>query len=424
MELIFICAECDENPVDLNLIIGNTRQCYDCYLKEYEECNNIGKKLCNRMECKYCFYKSFASNIRAKNWSRQNEKSPREIMRNTNYKFLFDCKECLHTFEITPYNITNRNSWCRYCAIPSRILCNDIKCDHCFNRSFASHPKAKYWNFLKNEKSPREVFKLSHIKYWFICDICSHTFDSTLGNITSKNSWCPYCAGNKLCPDECDHCFNKSFASHPRAKNWNYSKNNKTPREVFLFSHDKYWFDCDICSNTFNMCLCHVSNNVWCPACKNKTENKLFEFFKTIIPSIIFQFNPEWCINSATNKKLPFDFCDNDNKIIIELDGKQHFEDMKCWYSISKDVSDRDIHKMKQALENNYSLIRIIQQEIYKDKYNYKTILPAIIKLCKKDPGIYLVSVNNNLYENHINKIKESILDVKIITINPLELQE
>ena len=39
-----------------------------------------------------------------------------------------------------------------------------------FDRSFASSPKAEFWDYVKNEKKPREVSKSSHKKFWFNCD--------------------------------------------------------------------------------------------------------------------------------------------------------------------------------------------------------------------------------------------------------------
>tara|TARA_B100000927_G_C16108701_1_gene326257 strand:+ start:69 stop:398 length:330 start_codon:yes stop_codon:yes gene_type:complete len=74
--------------------------------------------------------------------------------------------------------------------------------------------KVSCWNDEKNDTTPRDVDKNSKVKYWFKCDVCNHDFDETLYNITNKNKWCPYCTGKKICEDdECDLCYNNSFAS-------------------------------------------------------------------------------------------------------------------------------------------------------------------------------------------------------------------
>src|SRR5688572_22176956 len=73
----------------------------------------------------------------------------------------------------------------------TRKLCTKNECKICYNRSFASSDRAQYWS-EENKEQPRNVFKLSNKKYKFNCDVCNHTFESALSNITNCNSWCPY----------------------------------------------------------------------------------------------------------------------------------------------------------------------------------------------------------------------------------------
>ena len=82
-----------------------------------------------------------------------------------------------------------------------------------FEKSFASHEKAKYWS-NKNKLKPNEVSKSSNKKYIFNCNLCNHEFESSLNDIVS-GSWCSYCGNHskKLCSNgECKMCFEKSFA--------------------------------------------------------------------------------------------------------------------------------------------------------------------------------------------------------------------
>jgi len=113
------------------------------------------------------------------------------------------------------------------CSKTKKKLCNNNDCVICYERSFATHEKAKFWS-KDNDKNitPRNVLLESHLIYKFDC-VCEHTFEIKINNITSKNAlWCPYCNAVKLCDNkDCAFCFEKSFASHLRTKNWN--KNNK-----------------------------------------------------------------------------------------------------------------------------------------------------------------------------------------------------
>lgn len=92
-----------------------------------------------------------------------------------------------------------------------------------YEKSFASHPKSKYWHPIKNGKiMPRMCFKSNSRKCWFKCDKCPHDFKKSTNEISS-GSWCPYCYSRKwiLCNEylnnnNCDYCYKKSVANNPK----------------------------------------------------------------------------------------------------------------------------------------------------------------------------------------------------------------
>ena len=368
-------------------------------------CANPSRILCNDDDCNICFEKSFASHEKSKFWNYElnNNINPRNIFKNCNKKSWFSCEICNHIFNTSLNSITNMGSWCPYCANPSRILCNDDDCKICFDKSFKANPKSKYWNFeLNNNLNPRNIFKSSDKKYYFNCNICKHSFSSNLANI-NNGKWCPYCCNpsKKLCNDDnCSHCFSKSFASHEKASFWNYEKNNNiNPRNVSKGSEKKYYFNCNICKNTFNTSLSSINNmGSFCPICKNKTEKIVYEFLLENNFKIIKEAKFNWCKNEETDKNFRFDFVIESLKLIIEVDGIQHFKEVKHFKNDLKKNQERDKYKMKQATKNNYSIIRIIQEDIYYNKYDWKKELlvnikkydnPEMIYMCKKEEYEY-----------------------------------
>ncbi len=163
-------------------------------------CCNPPQKLCDNNGCKQCYNKSFASHYKSLFWSKQNKIQPRQVFKFSHNKYKFECK-CGHIFDSALNNI-NENKWCPYCS--NQKLCINMKCKRCFKKSFASHPKAKFWS-IKNNKRPTEVLKFSNKRYEFKCE-CGHFFNSVLHSI-STNFWCPYCANQKLCDNEkCQKC--------------------------------------------------------------------------------------------------------------------------------------------------------------------------------------------------------------------------
>ena len=234
-------------------------------------------------------------------WSERNEKKPNEVALNSHKKFWFDC-DCGHQFESSLLNINQANNWCPYCSNPPKNLCDNENCKMCFNNSFASHEKAKYWS-NENELTPRQLFKATDNKFYFNCD-CGHKINMSLKKISRCNHWCSYCAHQKLCEDEkCYTCFTNSFASVDRSINLHDKSLN--PRRLFKSTNKKFKFDCDNCNTEFRSKLCHITDGSWCPNCRYKTEEKLTKFLKQIYPTIKIQSKYDWCKNI---KHLPFDF--------------------------------------------------------------------------------------------------------------------
>jgi len=294
-------------------------------------------------------------------------------------------------------------SWCSYCG--NKKLCIDENCVYCFNKSFKSFEKSKYWSF-KNTVSSRHVFKWSNTSYYFDCE-CGHTFVSIVGNIT-KGQWCPFCAvpAKKICNnEECIQCTTRSFSSHPMSKYWS-TKNKLKSRDVLRFSHVKYIFNCNLCTREFSQELNSINQGQWCPYCKNKTESKMLDWLKNLKSYIIvdYEFQPkfDWCKNENGNK-LPFDFLiKTDNfKVLIEIDGDQHFIDIPRWDSLARDVVCNDKYKSDLAIKHDYNFIRIYQPDVWRDTIDWKNIISSIVSNLSNMPEIFFVSTKS-VYDDHL----------------------
>jgi hypothetical protein len=362
-------------------------------------CNNL--KLCNNLQCQECHDKSFASHPRANYWyTEKNEVTARQVIKNSNNKYWFKCTTCKHTYFKQVHLVTQHN--CTYCT--NQELCNKDNCTTCFKKSFASNEKAKYWS-TKNKLTPNQVFKNSAKKYYFDCHNCKHEFMCRLYAITSQNTWCPYCAINSsaLCDEECDFCYNKSFASHPQAKHWS-KKNKIKPRYLCKGTSEKYYFNCEN-GHEFLSSLSGITSGTWCPQCKNKTETKLLDWLQNNYKehTIIYQPKFEWCKNKGTNRYLPFDFFIKELNLLVELDGDAHFKQVSSWEP-PEVRRKNDVYKMKQAVSKNISIIRILQRDIQLDKNNWESNLKKCIKKYEKKTIVYIH--NNGEYNKHKNDMR------------------
>ena len=357
-------------------------------------CSDPPKKLCDEDNCNFCLEKSFASHPRAKFWNYEENKglTPRDVFLNSNKKFWFTCGECNHKFKIA-LNHANSNKWCPYCV--NLKLCDKDDCKFCFNKSFASHPRAKFWNYEENGNiKPRDITLNTHKKFWFYCLECNHKFNLNPHNISQENAWCQYCSNppKKLCnKDDCKFCFSKSFASHPRAKFWNYEENGDVqPRDVFLNSNNKYCFTCEECNNNFKTTLSNINRGNQCPYCKNKTE-KMFADWLTD-EKIPFEREKkfDWCINLETDRHFPFDFYLPNHKVIIEIDGRQHVEQVDHFKNDLQTIQERDNYKETLAIENGIHVIRICQEDIFHNRIDWeKEVLERLEEIKNKEPEIF-----------------------------------
>lgn len=150
-------------------------------------------------------------------------------------------------------------------------------------------------------------------------------------------------------------------------------KANKIHNNTYDYSRANY---IDVVTKLIVICKKHGDFNIspsnhlrgkGCSKCVNKTEQKLYDKLSILYSTLQQQFKVEWCKNKTY---LPFDFVIPENKIIIELDGRQHFQQVKNWDEPKK-TQENDKYKMKCANDNNYSVIRILQEDVFYDTYQW-----------------------------------------------------
>jgi very-short-patch-repair endonuclease len=99
-------------------------------------------------------------------------------------------------------------------------------------------------------------------------------------------------------------------------------------------------------------------------------------------------------------------------KLIIELDGRQHFIQVSNW-TAPEDSIKRDIYKMQKAEAEGYKVIRILQEDVLNndEKWLEENLLPHILV---EDRNHVFISSIPNMYDSHkelYNRKVEIILD-------------
>ena len=121
-----------------------------------------------------------------------------------------------------------------------------------------------------------------------------------------------------------------------------------------------------------------VNRERGCPKCINKTETNVLEHIENKYGNykITHQFKQDWCKNIDTKCYLPFDICIEDLKIIIEIDGDQHFTSEnrfdKGEEKMFKLRREKDLYKIERARDNGYNMIRLYQPDVWDDTIHWK----------------------------------------------------
>lgn len=128
---------------------------------------------------------------------------------------------------------------------------------------------------------------------------------------------------------------------------------------------------------------------------QSKPEKELFDLIKNLFPYLNFKrnqqlFNEKFISNKTKRKQI--DILSKNNKIIIEFDGKLHFENIKNWNQLN-DYKKRD--QELNSLSDEFCIIRISY-----DQYSYRKIDSGFKQECvdkisqiinNNEPGLNLI---------------------------------
>lgn len=361
-------------------------------------CNSRQRTLCGSTSCEHCYPRSIASVIDDKYWISEKNKdiNPCTTFWATQQFYWFRCKLCNHEYE-TKAHVFVTSQGCSYCSRSNKAsVCKDVQCKQCFDNSLASVITDSQWDLNANGISTRSVRKTSTKRYWFYCKKCNHKIQQ-YGYSYISSTQCIHCQPFRpmLCDDQsCIQCMKRSFASHPMSIYWIREKNgDDTPRSILRHCNIKYKFLCPHCHTIYCSSPNKISQGVWCSCTKNKTESKVLSWLRNTYPE--YNIVPQFKLDKYPNRR--YDTCISNTMTIIEIDGRQHFEQVSTWEDPQSRTRD-DCIKMYRALKAGYSILRLLQEDIWYDRIHWQSILRDNIINRSKAEIVYCSIAQ---YENH-----------------------
>ena len=241
-------------------------------------------------------------------------------------------------------------------------------CKKCASKVNGNKQKLNY-EYVK-DKIDKFGFELLSTEYNNIdekltvkCKICGEIFYPTFHNL-QKGSGCPKCY-NEIRGKSCIIPYDERLKY---VKTFNYDI--ITPREKYVDGSQKILLKCNY-GHIYEGTIYDFKNGSRCPKCnQSKGEVQIKEYLKNNNINFIEQYKFDNC---KAQRKLPFDFYLPDFNILIEYDGRQHFEISEHFGGIDAFVGTkvRDTIKNIYCKENDIELIRIPYWEFN----NIETIL-------------------------------------------------
>jgi len=270
-------------------------------------------------------------------------------------------------------------------------------CNKCGEERTAKGQRKPLEAFVKQskEKHGEDHYKYDDVKYVndhtnvnIYCNFHKKPFMQTPSSHLS-GSGCNDCGIEKRSKQKIELASSKFWEVANKDERFDFSK------FIYIKCIEKSKIICKNCNGPFSSSPNNYLSGKGCPFCKKKTELKLYEILvnKYVIER---QLNYEWCKNIETNCYFPFDFCIEAYKIIIELDGIQHFQKVKHFRKTPEEQKKRDLYKQKSANDNGYSIIRIYQEDVYYDTFDWLNELCETIEKIKNDRIIQNVYISKN----------------------------
>ena len=132
---------------------------------------------------------------------------------------------------------------------------------------------------------------------------------------------------------------------------------------------------------------------VWCQECPMPSKGE--QMIEKYLRKRNIEFRPEYPVNLPKRQKFYFDFLLKKYRLLVEFDGKQHFEYVEFFKTDLIKQREIDLAKNLWAIKNKYHLLRIPYFEID----NIEEILDSVLAEIGETDCDFLLTPSEDYYE-------------------------
>lgn len=276
--------------------------------------------------------------------------------------------------EILMKHITCGNE---YITKPDGILSRGSGCPKCAHKN-QGQIQMKSTETFTSELNELNITLLSkytgvHKRVNVRCNVCNNIWSSTPNKLLMKRG-CRKCADKKR-GDQQRFSHKQFLEKLPTLFKQEYSV-----LEDYKGTHTKIKFKHNICGNEFYKTPNNItSNNQLCPVCfSSNGEKEIYKYLKE--NNVNFYHN---YIHPNMNRNLRMDFYLYNKNIVIEFDGRQHFEVNEYFGGETEfhKTQERDQYKNNFCDDLNIEMVRLKKQD------NITNVLDNIFKVQRLSQG-------------------------------------
>jgi hypothetical protein len=360
--------------------------CQKC-IGKYKKENGIKSKCYKEYDSfeDWCLENNREDWIELWDYTANNGITPRDVGYSANKKYYFKCPKGIHKSEnVSIGQITKSgNLNCRQCNSFAQYLIN----------TYGENALDLYWS-NENTVSPWDFGFGSHIPIKIKCQDKLHHIYDTMPNRFKEGKRCSYCdpfASHKV------HILDSLGTLYPDVFELWSDKNMKTPYEYTPFSKEEVWWKCPNGKHEdyYRDIGATQRFEYRCAKCTDeRDESFLEEKVRLYLAELNYQTLQEYksnlkCVNPKTNYPLPYDNEVIELKLIIEVNGKHHYEIVN-WNRITAKQKNttpeyqlhmqqvRDRYKRMWAKKQGYDFLEVPYW--LEDNDEYKTLIDNKIK--------------------------------------------
>lgn len=315
-----------------------------------------------------------------------NEMSPHDVSCGAGKRYFFKCPRNIHSSEERQMLSITRHKLQPYCA-----KCNSL--GQYMIDNLGSDAIDKYWSD-QNTKSPFDVLRGNKESVWIKCDNILHPDYQIAALHFTRGHRCSVCCDRKIIAG-----INDVATTHP----WcvKYFKNQDDAKRCSFGSENRYIFKCPICNTEKEMAIwVLIAYGFSCNMCGDGVSypNKFMYNVLSQLKqrgNLMFESEKvfEWSKFDDDMTRRIYDFWIDDNQIVIEVHGRQHFEDCSkgsCFRSLSYE-QENDLFKRELAIKNgirqeNYIIIDARESNmLYMKNSVMQSRLPKLLDFAEQD---------------------------------------